>query len=437
MDLAPKAPPYSHRRDLILSGDHKDLEKYLSGLLQELRARDDDLSLALSLETVGGVEGDLTDFFYTETEVDTWRSGVTQTEMGYLDGITSDIQTQLDVRCLESVFGTSIGTGLLLDGTVLKASTILQKYHGIDPSANVQTMLGSADNAAIASNIGLGTEDSPTFTDLTLSGLTASQAVLTDGSKKLISRAIGIADTNILRVDGTANSGEHAVFASSGLAGLTDTELIDGLSGDITGSQSFDWNMAWMDNVQRLRGCDDHHLNLYANYLATAGTEKDIIFWTLDEGNNTWIEVFRCDANGAAPLLKMAKVLNMNSQKLTTLPAPNASGEAIRQTANITEANLETLTDTSDADALHAHDTYCLESVLGTSIGAGLLLDGAVLKASAILQKYHGIDPSADVQSLLGCADEAAIRTLLDLEAGTDFYNTASTFAIAATLGTL
>lgn len=32
--------------------------------------------------------------YYTETEVDTWRSSTTQTEMGYVHGTTSDIQTQ-------------------------------------------------------------------------------------------------------------------------------------------------------------------------------------------------------------------------------------------------------------------------------------------------------------------------------------------------------
>jgi len=36
------------------------------------------------------------DRYYTETEEDTWRNGTTQTEMGYVHGVTSDIQDQLD-----------------------------------------------------------------------------------------------------------------------------------------------------------------------------------------------------------------------------------------------------------------------------------------------------------------------------------------------------
>ena len=45
------------------------------------------------------------------------------------------------------------------------------------------------------------------------------------------------------------------------------------------------------------------------------------------------------------------------SYQVVDLQAPAASGEAIRQTATITETNLATVTDTSDADALHKHST--------------------------------------------------------------------------------
>jgi len=41
----------------------------------------------------------------------------------------------------------------------------------------------------------------------------------------------------------------------------------------------------------------------------------------------------------------MAANINMNSKQLTGLAVPDAAGEAIRQTAKITEASLETLTD--------------------------------------------------------------------------------------------
>ena len=46
---------------------------------------------------------------------------------------------------------------------------------------------------------------------------------------------------------------------------------------------------------------------------------------------------------------------------------------------------------------------------------------------------YAGITPSANTQSLLGAANYAAWRTLLDLEAGTDFYSIAAADAAFAT----
>ena len=36
--------------------------------------------------------------YYTETEIDTWRNSTTQTEMGHVHGVSSDIQTQLNTK---------------------------------------------------------------------------------------------------------------------------------------------------------------------------------------------------------------------------------------------------------------------------------------------------------------------------------------------------
>ena len=47
--------------------------------------------------------------YYTETEVDTWRNSVTQTEMGYVNGVSSDIQTQIDTKLSTAQFTVSSG----------------------------------------------------------------------------------------------------------------------------------------------------------------------------------------------------------------------------------------------------------------------------------------------------------------------------------------
>jgi len=59
-------------------------------------------------------------------------------------------------------------------------------------------------------------------------------------------------------------------------------------------------------------------------------------------------------------------------------------------------------------------DARCLESVLGTSIGPSLLLDGAVLKTSAILQEYHANNPSVFFLTMTDDADGAAVRATID-----------------------
>ena len=52
------------------------------------------------------------DRYYTETEEDTWRNSTTQTEMGYVHGVTSDIQDQLDALDADdsAVWGNITGT---------------------------------------------------------------------------------------------------------------------------------------------------------------------------------------------------------------------------------------------------------------------------------------------------------------------------------------
>ena len=68
--------------------------------------------------------------------------------------VLNDLDAALDLRCLESVFGISLKNRLSLNGTALDVSSALEKYHGVDPSADVLAMLGSADDTALVTEIG-------------------------------------------------------------------------------------------------------------------------------------------------------------------------------------------------------------------------------------------------------------------------------------------
>jgi len=64
--------------------------------------------------------------YYTKTEFDTWASNVIQQEMDYLDGVTSDIQDQLDAR-------------QPLDATLTAFASLLTAANKIPYATNVDT----------------------------------------------------------------------------------------------------------------------------------------------------------------------------------------------------------------------------------------------------------------------------------------------------------
>ena len=79
-----------------------------------------DINVQIALETLDDHKHD--DRYYTETEINTWRNGVTQEEMGYLHGVTSDIQTQLDNKLSALTFGIADGNAVDIDDSDVEAA---------------------------------------------------------------------------------------------------------------------------------------------------------------------------------------------------------------------------------------------------------------------------------------------------------------------------
>jgi hypothetical protein len=67
------------------------------------------------------------------------------------------------------------------------------------------------------------------------------------------------------------------------------------------------------------------------------------------------------------------------------------------------------------------------------TVGASGSVNASALPTN--VQTFNAITPSSNVQSLLGAATYAAMRTLLDLEAGTDFYSITAADAAFEPLG--
>ncbi len=70
-------------------------------------------------------------------------------------------------------------------------------------------------------------------------------------------------------------------------------------------------------------------------------------------------------------------------------------------------------------------------TVAGLVAGSGIDVDATdptlpIVAVEANLQTWNGLAPSANAQSLVTAANYAAMRALLDLEAGTDFYSIAA-----------
>jgi len=66
---------------------------------------------------------------------------------------TAQVDGLLTAYCLEAVFGDSLGTGMLLTGTDLEVSAILQKYHGVNPAADTLTLFANANFAGWKSDL--------------------------------------------------------------------------------------------------------------------------------------------------------------------------------------------------------------------------------------------------------------------------------------------
>ena len=178
-------------------------------------------------------------------------SAVTDTELGYVAGVTSAIQTQLDAKQ-----ATLTGATSALVATNLSASRALASDANgkIVVSDITDTELGYLDDAT--ENI---------------------QAKLTDlSSNKQENLTFGIANTNSVVIDGTATNSDYARFTAEGIEGRTSGQVKNDLTLNLVENTALS-TWAGSSNITSIGTLTDLNVNATNDVTITTASNKDIL----------------------------------------------------------------------------------------------------------------------------------------------------------------
>jgi len=363
-------------------------------------------------------------------------------------GITpsANIQTLLgaaDYAAMRTQLGLVIGTN------VVAWDADLDTYAGITPSANVQTLLGAADYAAFRTSLSVpdagsevvalftGTPDGTKFLrdDGTLVTPSGSGTVNSGVSGCLAyypSTAAAVDDiqSTVCRIeyDGT----EHRLIFNDSAG--TETFHIDADDG----SQSITSTIAWSQsslNVVSISGNDTYAGTVGANYAYPTGNNTTLLVLDADTAN-TGAATLNLTPDGGSPLGAKAVYKHVDGTDIATndiranAPAyllydpgadsPNGAWFLLNlgNAYQVADADLTTYAGITPAaniqTFLGAADYAAMRTQLGLVIGTN------VVAWDADLDTYASLTPSANIQTFLGAADYAAMRTQLGLVIGTN-----------------
>lgn len=348
-----------------------------------------------------------------------------------------------------SGLGTGVGTFLGAPSSANFASAIT------DETGTGALVFGTAPTITLANGTGL-----PISTGVSGLGFNVATALATPSSANLRSAVTDETGTGALMfglttsmADDLSCTGSQVVRRNSGdtafeCATVSGGALGDGDYGDITVSGSGTAMEIDADTV------GEPELDLVNGNTATngdclvarpSGTGGTLEFTTCPGagGGISNVEEDLSPTLGGNLALGGFAVGAATAADLTKLNALTATATELNYVDGVTSAIQTQINGKQAADA--DLDTYAgitpsanVQSYLGAANYAamrtllGLVIGTTVQAFDADLSTYAGITPAANTQSLLGAANYAAMRGLLDLEAGTDFYSISAANAAIA-----
>ena len=259
-------------------------------------------------------------------------SSVTTTELGYLSGVTSGIQSQLGSKIASSEKGANSGVATLDSGGKIPVSQLpasLMEYQGLwNASTNSPTLADGTGtsgffyrvNVAGTQNLGSGSQ---TFV--------VGDWVMYDGS-----------------IWQKAHSGADTVISVNGASGVVTVNAINQLTGDVTtsaasSSQSLASTVA---SVGGSSAANVHSAELLANAATNANTASAIV--KRDSSGNfsagTITANLTGNASGTAGNITASTNSTITTLSSLSLPGSQVTGNISGNAANITATSNSTLT---------------------------------------------------------------------------------------------
>ena len=192
-------------------------------------------------------------------------SDITSTELGYLDGVSSAIQTQIDSK---QATITGAATTISSDNLTASRAIVSNTSGKVEVSDITSAELGYLDGVSSAIQTQIDAKQATitgAATTISSDNLTASRAIVSNTSGKVevsditsaelgyldgVSSAIqtqidskqatltfGIADTNTVKINGAAAADDYARFTANGLVGRSATEVLSDIGITATTTQ--------------------------------------------------------------------------------------------------------------------------------------------------------------------------------------------------------